>query len=282
MRKLFAAALCAVLPAASFADDHGNSLATVLDAQPDEVRARYEYRHPAETLTFFGIKPGMTVVEALPGGGWYSKILLPYLGEGGKLVGADYNPTLYANFSFMTPERLKAKETWVADWTADARGWAEGSGADVGAYVFGELPEAMHGTADAALFIRAFHNLARFNSDGGHLDTAIQNTWDILKPGGVVGIVQHEARAEMPDAWADGSRGYLKQSFIIEQLEKAGFELVGSSDVNTNAKDQPTEDDIVWRLPPSLSTSRENPELAAKLREVGESNRMTLLFRKPA
>ena len=85
-----------------------------------------------------------------------------------------------------------------------------------------------------------------------------------------------------PDDWASGANGYLKKGFVIAQMEAAGFELVESSDINANDKDQPTADDIVWRLPPSLDTSREDPELRAQLEAVGESNRMTLKFRKPA
>ena len=85
----------------------------------------------------------------------------------------------------------------------------------------------------------------------------------------------------MPDDWADGSRGYLKKGFVIEKMERAGFEFVAGADFNANDKDQPSTDDIVWRLPPSLATSRENPELRAQLEAIGESNRMTLKFRKP-
>ena len=258
------------------------SLAEVLDARPDEVKARYQYRHPQETLEFFGVEPGMTVVEALPGGGWYSKLLLPYLGSSGQLVGADYPLDLWPNFSFMTEEALEAKKTWVDDWTEDAEGWRSAGDAGISAFQMAALPEAMHGTADAVLFIRALHNLARFEETGGFLTAAVQDAYQVLKPGGVVGVVQHHARDEMPDEWADGNNGYLKKGFVIETMEAAGFEFVGSSEVNANPNDQPTTDDIVWRLPPSLQTSRDNPELQAAMREIGESNRMTLKFRKPA
>ena len=147
--------------------------------------------------------------------------------------------------------------------------------------MFGDMPDSMKETADAVLLIRAVHNLARFESQGGFLTAAIQNTFDILKPGGVVGIVQHQARDEMPDEWADGSKGYLKKSFVINLMEGAGFELVGESDINQNPKDQPTAEDIVWRLPPSLATSKDNDELKNSLESIGESNRMTLKFKKP-
>ncbi len=150
------------------ADDTGEpalsaSLAAILDAQPDEVKARYVYRHPQETLEFFGIEPGMTVGEALPGGGWYSKILLPFLGENGALVGTDYPLSLWPNFDFADEAYMATKATWVADWTADANSWRGPADATVSAFVFGAMPPAAAESMDAFLFIRALHNLARFS-----------------------------------------------------------------------------------------------------------------------
>lgn len=268
-------------PAATSSPSSSDHLAAVLASQPDDVRARYQYRHPQETLEFFGIEPGMTVVEALPGGGWYTKILLPYLGENGKLIGADYAIDMYGNFDFATEEFLERKKTWVSDWTADAAEWGGDRSAEVGAFVFGDLPPEMHGSADAVLLIRALHNMARFEADGGYLTAAMKDVFDVLRPGGIVGIVQHHARDDMPDDWAGGQNGYLKKDFVIAAMEQQGFELVGSSDVNANDMDQPTADDIVWRLPPSLGTSADNEELRATMMAIGESNRMTLKFRKP-
>jgi predicted methyltransferase len=256
-------------------------LATVLAAQPEETQARYPYRHPQETLEFFGIEPGMTVVEALPGGGWYTKILLPYLGSDGQLIGADYARDMYPLFGFFSEEQLKAKDTWSEDFVADAKEWAGDDGAPASAFVFGSMPDELKGTADAVLFIRALHNLARFEDEGAYLTAALRNAYDVLKPGGIMGVVQHYARDGMSDDWASGRNGYLKRDFLIERMEEAGFKLVAASGINANGKDQPTEEDIVWRLPPSLATSREDPELKAKMEAVGESNRMTLKFRKP-
>jgi predicted methyltransferase len=256
-------------------------LASVLAAQPEETQARYQYRHPQETLVFFGIEPGMTVVEALPGGGWYTKILLPYLGSSGQLVGADYAREMYPLFGFFSEEQLKAKDTWVEDFNADAKEWAGDNGARASAFVFGSMPDELKGTADAVLFIRALHNLARFEAEGGYLTAALRNAYDALKPGGLVGVVQHHARDSMSDDWASGRNGYLKRDFLIARMKEAGFEFVAASDINANEKDQPTEEDIVWRLPPSLVTSKDDPELKAKMEAVGESNRMTLKFRKP-
>jgi predicted methyltransferase len=255
-------------------------LDAVLSAQPEEVQARYDARHPAETLAFFGIEPGMTLVEALPGGGWYSKILIDYLGPEGELIGADYAVDMFPLFGFFSEEALEAKKTWVNDWSEEANGWVEG-GATVTAFQLGSLPESMEGTADAVVMIRALHNLARFEGQGGFLTAAVQDVYDVLRPGGVLGVVQHEARPDMPDDFATGSGGYLKKSFVIEQMEAAGFEFIEDSDINQNAKDQPQEGDVVWRLPPTLATTREDPDGRAAMQAIGESNRMTLKFRKP-
>jgi len=255
-------------------------LAGILAAQPAEVQARYQFRNPQQTLDFFGIEPGMTVVEALPGGGWYSKLLLPYLGQQGRLIGADYAVEMWQLFGFFDQETIDGKKTWTTDWTAEAEAWVE-DGAPISAFVFGSMPDTMIGQADAVLFVRALHNLARFEGQGGFLTAAMDDAFQSLKPGGVVGIVQHHAAAEMPDEWANGSNGYLKQEFLVERMQQAGFEFVGSSDINVNPKDQPTAEDMVWRLPPNLLTSREDAELRAQMEAIGESNRMTLKFRKP-
>jgi len=257
-------------------------LTDVLASQPEEAQARYVYRHPAETLAFFGIEAGMTVLEALPGGGWYTKILVPYLGPDGTLVGVDYDKALFPNFGFMSDEALAAKETWPEDWSAEARGWFEGDVATIEAHQFGAMPATADGTLDAALFIRALHNMARFEDKGGFLSSALDETFAALKPGGIVGVVQHMAPDDAPDEWANGSAGYLKKSFVVSVMTNAGFEFVAESDINVNPKDQPTADDVVWRLPPTLSGAQDNPELAADRRAIGESSRMTLLFRKPA
>jgi len=280
LMPLFTLALAASSTVSAGGAD-ADRLAAALAGQPEDAQARYVYRHPQETLEFFGIAPGMTVVEALPGGGWYTKILLPYIGQEGRLIGADYSGDMYPLFGFFSEEQLEAKKTFVTDFPAKAADWAGEDGAPVSAFVLGALPEEMKGQADAVLFIRALHNLARFEGDGGFLTAALQNAFDVLKPGGTVGVVQHQARDEMPDDWANGSKGYLKKDFVIAQMEAAGFEFIAASEINQNEKDQPAETDIVWRLPPSFATSRENPELKAEMAAIGESNRMTLKFRKP-
>ena len=258
-----------------------NELSAILTAQPEAVQARYVYRHPEETLNFFGIKPGMTVVEALPGGGWYSKLLLPHLGADGQLVGVNYPQAVWPLFGFFSEERIAQLATWTTDWPAGAQEWRGENAASVSAFEFGKTPEDLSGTADAVLFIRALHNLARFEDQGGFLTTAITDSYNVLKPGGIVGVVQHHAPDTASDEWANGSRGYLKKGFVIAQMQAAGFEFVASSDVNANSKDQPAAEDIVWRLPPSLRGAKDDAELTAKMLAIGESNRMTLKFKKP-
>lgn len=263
---------------AARADADAERLAGVLAAQPTEAQARYAWRHPQQTLEFFGIAPGATVVEALPGGGWYTKILVPYLGPEGRLVGADYALEMFPLFGFFSEEQLKAKESWTEEFVAE---WAGQDGAPVSAFVLGSLPADMQGTADAVLLIRALHNLARFEGQGGFLTAALQDVYDVLKPGGIAGVVQHRAPEQAADEWASGRNGYLKQSFVIERMQAAGFELLAESDINRNPQDQPGEGDMVWRLPPTLATSRDDPELKAQMEAIGESDRMTLKFRKP-
>lgn len=279
---LKAALFITALSTTAISSSYAASIDDALKAQPEDVQARYQYRNPKETLEFFGIKKGMTVVEALPGGGWYSKILLPVLGEEGTLVGVDYARDMWSNFSFMTEERIEAKKTWVQTWTEQANGWRGDNDASVAAFQFGAMPESMGGTADAVLFIRALHNLSRFEEKGGYLTKALEEAHTVLKDDGVIGVVQHQALEDRPDEWANGGNGYLKKSALVAKFKQHGFELVAASDVNANAKDQADEGDFVWRLLPSLSGSKDDADKKAAMEEIGESNRMTLLFKKTA
>lgn len=262
-------------PAAVLSFDSA-ALQTVLDAQDDSAKARFGARHPHETLEFFGITPGMAVGEALPGGGWYSKILLPYLGDEGRLVGVDYDLALWPNFDFGTEEFIERKKSWPDTWVADASGWTD-AGTAIEAYTFATLPQ--DGSLDAFLFIRAMHNMSRFE-DGRFMQSGIAAVHGALKSGGIVGVVQHAGPDDADAEWANGSAGYLRKPDVIAAFEAAGFTLVGDSDINANPLDMPTTDDIVWRLPQSLATSGEDMELRAKMVAIGESNRMTLSFRK--
>jgi predicted methyltransferase len=223
----------------------------------------------------------MTVVEGLPGRGWYTKLLLPYLGKEGHLIGANYAQDMWPNFAFANEQFLETISTWLTDWPAGAEEWRDDDSATVTAFEFGSMPEELAGTADVVFFARVLHNLANYEEEGRFLTAALADTYMVLKPGGTFGVVQHHARDEMSDEFADGSHGYLKKAFVIAAAEQAGLEFVSESDINANSKDQPGEEDIVWRLPPSLATSADNAELKAAMEAIGESNRMTLKFRKP-
>lgn len=256
-------------------------LDAILAQQDEETKKRYAFRHPKETLTFFGLTPGMTVLEALPGGGWYSKILAPYLGKEGKLIGVDYAYEMWPLFNWMNDEFLAQRKAWPEAWPQEMQAAKPSDDfAQVSAYTFGSLPESLNNSVDAVLFIRALHNLNRFEGQGQFLSKALADVQRVLKPGGIVGVVQHEVAETASDESATGERGYLKKSRVIQMFTERGFELVASSDINQNPLDVPDEDDIVWRLPPSLSTSKEDPELQARYQAIGESNRMTLLFKK--
>ncbi len=265
------------MPSAAF---KSAALANVLKQQPAETKARFAARRPAQTLEFFGIVPGMTVVEALPGGGWYTKILLPYLGPEGALIGAHYPDGMWQN--------IRTDEDWIAARVEDTRLWPERAAAwdienaaTVHSFSFSEMPAQFEGTADAALFIRTLHSLNRFEDKNGYFTDALSETYRALKPGGILGVVQHRAPQDSADSWAYGGAGYLKQGYMIKAFEKAGFVFEASSEINANPNDKPKQGDIVWRLPPTFAGSKQGTEARAAVIAIGESDRMTLRFRKP-
>ena len=254
-------------------------LDAVLAAQPEADKARYAARHPKETLEFFGVQPGMTVVDTLPGDVWYSGILLDYLGPQGKVIAADYSPEMWTQFGEYSP-KPEEKAKWTTDFAAKLEAKRGEDDAAVTAVHYGSIPDDLAGTADVVLVVRAIHHFMRLE-DKGYLTQALEDMKKVLKPGGIVGVVAHRAPEQSADAWAKGDSGYVKQSAVVAAFEKAGFELVEASEINANPKDQPTEKDFVWRLPPTLATSQNDPELKAQMQAIGETDRMTLKFRKP-
>ena len=255
-------------------------LDAVLAAQTDETKARYPYRHPKETLEFFGVEPGMTVVDTLPGDVWYTGILLDYLGPNGKVIGADYSAKMWTLFGEYSPDP-KEKAGWPADFVAKMQPKRGADDAAIAAIQYGSIPDDMAGTVDVVLISRALHHFTRLEGKGGYLTKALADINKMLKPGGIVGIEAHRAPEKSSNAWANGEAGYVKQSAVVAAFQKAGFELAGSSEINANPKDQPTEKDLVWRLPPTLATSEKDAALKAQMQAIGESDRMTLKFRKP-
>lgn len=239
----------------------------------DERRARDDWRHPEETLNFFGVEPDMTVAEVLPGnGGWYSQILTPYTAREGRMIGLTYPDSLWVQmFSSWSEDNY---ERFGADITQMHR-YLGVDGVEpaqpVLGYTIDNIPDAENGQVDAVVFFRALHHLFRFEEP--MIDTALVEVYDALAPGGLVGVVQHRAPEAATAEFASGNNGYLKQSDVVAAFERAGFVLEASSEINANPNDP--ADGIVWRLPP---TTRDNPDTQA----IGESDRMTLRFRKPA
>lgn len=276
-----AATLAGDAPAAKEAIQVNEALAAVLAAQPADIKTCYAARHPAETLSFFEVQQGDTVIETLPAGGWYSGIIYPYLGTSGKLIGAHYPLSLFERFGW-DKDRLKGALDRDANWPKETVSKAISKGGEVDSFNLSEMPDRINGTVNKFLFIRSLHNLNRFGKEAGYLDKALAEAYRALKPGGIAGVVQHRAPETASDKWADGSNGYLKQSMVIAAFEAAGFKLVEASEINANPKDRPAETDNVWRLPPSLRGAEENSAKWQEHKNIGELDRMTLKFVKPA
>lgn len=230
-------------------------------------RPRDIWRHPQETLSFFRVRPGMTVVDYMPSGGWWTRVLVPYLGETGRYIG-------------LNPDVTAASEGWkkgygnLAGTLPDkAAGWTGVPAARIGAYNTDGLPPALNGTVDRVLIFRELHNLKR----EGWLARELGRARALLKPDGLLGIEQHRARPDAADAYADGSKGYLREKDVIALVEAQGFALVGKSEVNANPRDPANHDAGVWALPPSFRLGEKDRDRYAA---IGESDRMTLLFRK--
>jgi predicted methyltransferase len=266
------------VPLASAADSN-DTLAQVVASRSAEDKARDADRHPVETLSFFEVAPGMTVAEGLPGGGWYTRILANYLGANGTLYGVNYADRLWPLLDVATPEWVAARVAATNEFPAQVATYTT-NGIKARGFTFESVPADVKGTADRVLLIRALHNLHRFEKEHATLSRALASVRDMLKDGGLVGVEQHRAPESATDAWADGSHGYLKQSAVIALFEKAGFELVATSEINANPKDKPAGSDSVWRLPPALRGSENDPARREAMLAIGESDRMTLLFRK--
>jgi len=231
--------------------------------------ARDGFRNPGPTLGFFGITPSMTVVEITPGGGWYAEILAPYLRDGGRYVAAVNDPT-------------KASSPRAAEYHANnnkaLRDKFAANAAVYGAPTLVEFSPAepafgAAGSADAVLTFRNVHNWMMGDQEAG----MFKGFFEVLKPGGVLGVVEHRAKADVPD----GDRsGYVSEAQVIAMATAAGFVLEEKSEINANPKDDTDHPNGVWTLLPSLNVPE--GEDKAVYQAIGESDRMTLRFRKPA
>ncbi|MFM5884681.1 MAG: class I SAM-dependent methyltransferase [Novosphingobium sp.] len=250
----------------------GQAMAVVL-ASPsrDSDRARDQYRHPAQTLSFFKIRPGMTVVDVMPAGGWYSRVLVPFLGERGRYVAL--NPDVRTSTEAMKKNYGGLKDTWPeksAPWFAGQTGLAPTE-----AWNSDDLTDGIKGKVDRAIIMREVHNLWRYDL----LRRELTTIHGLLKDDGLLGIEEHRARDKSAPAYLDGSKGYMRTADVIGLIEACGFELVGKSEINANRKDPANWPGGVWTLPPNLSGVTD-PAEKARLIEIGESDRMTLLFKK--
>ena len=233
-------------------------------ARSPKFVARDAARHPAEELTFFGLKPDMTVVELWPGGGYWTEILGPYLKPSGHY---------YAALT-VTGESAEEDKT-----TAAWRKKVEGQKEHLGTITFtglgkGHYEVAPAGSADMVLTFRNLHNWM----DGGYVDEALKGIYTALKPGGILGIEDHRGLDTKPQD-PKAKSGYVRQDYTIELARKAGFEFVGASEVSANPKDTKEYPEGVWTLPPTLALGDKDRE---KYVAIGESDRYVLKFRKPA
>jgi predicted methyltransferase len=263
-----AAALCmaAVQPAAA---DTAQQLDQVLAGSHRDAKnaARDQYRHPKETLLFFGLQPDMSVVEVWPSAGWWTEILAPLLRDEGK-----YYAAWFATEWKDTPDYLKQREK---GFDAMLAGKPELYGKVIKTKLLapGYVDIAPKGSADMVLTFRNVHNWAK----AGNADAMFTAFYDALKPGGILGVKDHRARPGTSFKQQIDS-GYMTEEYVISTAEKAGFKFVAKSEINANPKDTTDHPAGVWTLPPTLRLGEKDRE---KYLAIGESDRMTLKFVKP-
>ena len=246
------------------------ALASALaDPRRDADRARDAFRNPAETIAFFRIKPGMTVVDYMPSSGWWTRVLVPYLGEKGRYIGL--NPDVRNS-----NDGMKRMFSGLGDkFPAQVTGWTGVSADRIGAYNTDNLPGGLKGEVDRVMIMREMHNLWRTNL----MRTELFAVRDLLKDDGLLGIEQHRARASASADYTSGGNGYMREKDVIALVEAHGFTFVAKSEINANRKDPANHKDGVWVLPPNFRNVKDEDE-KARLSAIGESDRMTLLFRK--
>lgn len=225
--------------------------------------ARNAVRHPLETLEFFGLKSDMTVLEILPALGWYTEILAPYLANRGRLYVAHFSP------DGILPYMPKMLESFEKRMHREPDIFAKVTMRHINPP--GEVSVAPPGSVDLALTFRNVHNWIMADQEHDYFAAFFQ----ALKPGGALGIVEHRAK---PDADLDSMHktGYVTESYLKEIAARAGFVFEASSEINANVADTADHPDGVWSLPPFLRSGEVEPYVS-----IGESDRMTMLFRKP-
>lgn len=262
-------AVAATAASAFAADIPADPLAAVIadPARTPKNAARDVYRHPLQTLQFFGVRPDQTVVEIWPGRGWYMEILAPYLRDHGKYYAAIEAPDVAG-----APKEAKDNATFLRKRIAD-------DPAHFGKVIVTELhpPQLTEisppGTADVVLTFRNVHNWI----DSGTEQAQFDAFFEALKPGGVLGVVEHRGKPGMSLEQMRKS-GYVDEAYVKKLATTAGFRLDGESAVNNNPKDTKDYPEGVWTLPPTLALGDKERD---KYLAIGESDRMTLRFVKP-
>ena len=234
------------------------------DHRSEENRARDKYRHPLETLTFFGIRPDMTVVEIYPGRGWYTEVLAPYLKGSGRLYAAEHpgDPSYEAVQTSLEAFDQKMKD--APELYGEVKRTKLTKDGDIA-------------PPDSADLVVTFRNVHSWMGAGTE-NEAFAAMFRALKPGGVLGLVQHRGDPNAAQDPKAGS-GYVNEDYVIALAKKAGFELAEKFEINANPKDTKDYPKGVWTLPPSLRLGDED---RGKYLAIGESDRMTLKFVKPA
>jgi predicted methyltransferase len=236
------------------------------DHRSDANRARDKYRHPKETLQFFGFRQDMAVMEVSPGGGgWYTEVLAPALREHGSYVAAGWDPNA-------TGEYAKTNSKKYADKLA-----ARPDVYDRAKVTALQAPNALKPVPDGTMdMVVTFRNIHGWMGNGS-ADAMFKAMYAALKPGGILGVTEHRAKTDKPqDPKAES--GYVREDYAIALIEKAGFKLIGKSEVNANPKDTTDHPHGVWSLPPTLEGGDTDRD---KYLAIGESDRFTLRFRKP-
>jgi len=269
MKKLATLATAAMLSFGLAMPASAVELDTVIDAEHRQESAkRDEYRHPQATLDFFEIKPDMTVVEIWPGGsGWYTEILAPYLRDAGTLYTAHVNPKAGDYYK-------KSRAQFEKKLTSEPERYDH---VKITTFDPPKLIDiAPEGSADRVLTFRNIHNWYQKGGGDERVLAAFQAFYKVLKPGGMLGVVEHRLPADQ-DKQSQEASGYMHQAYVVDMAKKAGFELVEASEINANPKDKANHPDGVWSLPPGLRAGEKNRD---KYQAIGESDRMTLKFKK--
>ena len=252
-------------PAVSAVDP---AMAKVLaDPRRDKDRARDIYRHPAETIAFFRIKPDMVVADYMPSSGWYTRVLAPYLAEKGQYIG------ITAGLAAASGEARDRLAAFPTQFPEKAAGWTGLPANRIPAYTLDAIPAERKGTVDRVLIMRELHNMW----PDGYLYNDLAAIRSLLKEDGLLGIEEHRAKPDAPAHYTLGINGYMREADAIALIEAHGFRLVAKSEINANPKDTADWPNGVWTLPPVLTLKEKD---RAKYEAIGESDRMTLLFAK--